>query len=440
MACKIDMKSVTPETAHTIKSKALLKIKNKSSYGTPAKPEFVSIQRSVGDHRYLPFALARSLDLPVPMRLKFPQSSAYFTGTLRSEQDSIKRETIDILQIEHSIIISCYTGFGKTITAICLACKLKFKTLIIVSRLLLLEQWKEAIQRFCSQEKKHSSLVEIITTSSKDDLTMCDFAVINAQNIAKMDPDFLESFGTVIVDEVHQVIAKKTFQNLLHLTPRYLIALSATPRRPDGLDALFPVFFGTNRITRQLSRPHKIFKVNTSFKAVEKRTADGKLDWNAILEDQASNKERNKLIVDIVKDNPERTILILVKRIKHGELLRDAIQKNMDLESQFSQLSVSEQPKVATLFGSNQTFDRSCRVLIGTSAKVGTGFDFDKLDTLILAADVVEYYIQFLGRIMRREDVDPVIFDLVDRNKTLIKHYQERRKVYIQHGGTIENY
>ncbi len=49
---------------------------------------------------------------------------------------------------------------------------------------------------------------------------------------------------------------------------------------------------------------------------------------------------------------------------------------------------------VATLFGSNQKFDKNCKVLIGTSAKIGTGFDFDKLDTLLLAADVVEYYIQ----------------------------------------------
>ncbi len=47
-----------------------------------------------------------------------------------------------------------------------------------------------------------------------------------------------------------------------------------------------------------------------------------------------------------------------------------------------------EHKHVATLFGSNQKFDKNCKVLIGTSAKIGTGFDFDKLDTLLLAADV----------------------------------------------------
>ncbi len=33
------------------------------------------------------------------------------------------------------------------------------------------------------------------------------------------------------------------------------------------------------------------------------------MDWNALLEDQASNENRNKLIVQVVKNNPERTFL-----------------------------------------------------------------------------------------------------------------------------------
>ncbi len=55
----------------------------------------------------------------------------------------------------------------------------------------------------------------------------------------KWNKVFLESFGTVIVDEVHLVMARKTFRSLLYVTPRYLIALSATSYRSDGLDAYF---------------------------------------------------------------------------------------------------------------------------------------------------------------------------------------------------------
>ncbi len=91
-------------------------------------------------------------------------------------------------------------------------------------------------------------------------------------------------------------MARKTFRSLLYVTPRYLIALSATSYRSDGLDALFPIFFGKEKIIRELIENivftglihHLNHKLNRNY---------GKMDWNALLEDQASNENRNKLIV-----------------------------------------------------------------------------------------------------------------------------------------------
>jgi hypothetical protein len=38
---------------------------------------------------------------------------------------------------------------------------------------------------------------------------------------------------------------------------------------------------------------------------------------------------------------------------------------------------------------------------------------------------------------MRRKDVEPIIFDLVDSHPTLKKHFEKRSKVYSKHGGEI---
>ncbi|CCV02427.1 putative helicase [Armadillidium vulgare iridescent virus] len=448
MSCKVNVSTLDDETLKSLKSKALLKIESSSFFSKNGKgqQEFVKLTRLIPETNdvFIPFAMARKYNLPIPDRKKFPPfPEIQFNGVLRENQNDVKREAIDLLEKHHSVIISCYTGFGKTIGSINLALKLKLKTLIVVTRVVLMDQWKESIIRFCSKKNEDDGtpLVEIITSSSKDDYVMCNFAIINAVNISKMEPGFLESFGTVIVDEVHLVMAKKTFRNLLHVTPRYLIALSATSYRSDGLDALFPIFFGNGKIKRDLKREHTIYKVTTSFKPEVKFDINGKMNWNALLEEQASNEERNRLIIKIVNENPERTFLILVKRIKQGEWLAKELKQSF-LEREMGQLTLNNEKSggVETLFGSNQKFDKSCRVLIGTSSKIGTGFDFDKLDTLLLAADVVEYYIQFLGRIMRREDVHPIIFDFVDRNKTLLKHYSERLKVYKKHGGIIKDW
>jgi superfamily II DNA or RNA helicase len=86
---------------------------------------------------------------------------------------------------------------------------------------------------------------------------------------------------------------------------------------------------------------------------------------------------------------------------------------------------------------SDVVFDRDCRILISSYQKVGTGFSFDKLDTLILGTDTEEYFLQYLGRVFRRLDVKPLIIDIVDEHPVLKRHFSSRRKVYQRCGGTI---
>jgi hypothetical protein len=59
---------------------------------------------------------------------------------------------------------------------------------------------------------------------------------------------------------------------------------------------------------------------------------------------------------------------------------------------------------------------------------------------LILASDVEQYFVQYLGRVFRREDTEPVIIDLVDNYSLLYKHFQTRNSVYIEHGGIVKDF
>lgn len=366
----------------------------------------------------IPLALAIKYNFKTPLLSFYPNRPfPEFNGVLRENQTKIKEQALQKLLDEHTLILSCFTGFGKTITAISLACELKVRTLVVVTRIILMDQWKASILKVTKD-----STVEILTSINKDEFVLCDFAIVNIQTIPKFEELFLQSFGMVIVDEVHLVLSAKAFKGLLHLTPRYLLGLSATSYRKDELNALFPLFFGNNHIKLDLFKHHVVYKVYTKFKPLVKRNVQGKVDWNCILDSQASDEARNNLIVDIIKTHPERTFLVLVKRIKQGVWLYEKLKDCL---------------KVSTLFGNNHKYDKECKVLIGTNSKIGTGFDFDKLDTLVLGADVVDYYIQFLGRIMRREDMVPWIFDLIDDNAILNKHFMERKKIYLKHGGVL---
>ena len=117
---------------------------------------------------------------------------------------------------------------------------------------------------------------------------------------------------------------------------------------------------------------------------------------------------------------------MLVKRVSQGEYLCNKLRETGE--------------NVTSLYGNNQLFDESARILIGTCQKVGVGFDHPKLDTLMLAADIEEYFVQYLGRVFRIKDTEPVVFDLVDDNGILKKHFKTRRGVYQTHGGVVKNY
>ena len=174
-----------------------------------------------------------------------------------------------------------------------------------------------------------------------------------------------------------------------------------------------------------MKRKHIVYEVNTGFKPkIERNISTGRLNWGAVLDSQSKSIERNKIILDIVKEFKDRNFLILTKRIHQGKyLLKELINNGEDATS---------------LLGNNQEFNKESRILIGTTQKVGVGFDHAKLDALILASDVKEYFQQYLGRVFRVKHTIPIVFDLVDDNNTLKKHYIYRKKIYKKFGGKIK--
>ena len=354
----------------------------------------------------------------------FKKLELTFNGILRDEQIKVKDEAIKNLNKHKACLISCFPGFGKTLTSIYISVSINLKTLIIVNKLTLIDQWVQSINKLTNNKAKVKVLSVGKVVEDED-----DFVIVNCINIPKFQ--MMTQFGTLIVDECHLITSKILSQSIFRVTPRYVIGLSATPYRPDGLNKLIDLFFTEKKIIRNLHCPHTVYKVVTGFKPIVEYSADGKVNWNKILEGQCGDEKRNGIIIDIVTKYQDRNFMILSKRVEQSAYLhKKLLEKN---------------EKVSILVGSSKEFDKDCRILIGTSSKLGTGFDFVKLNALILASDMEEYFIQYLGRIFRiaQDDdnfVKPIVFDLLDENPILKRHFGTRKKVYQEAGGIIENY
>lgn len=315
-------------------------------------------------------------------------------------------------------LLSDFTITHNTATSINIATKIKLPTLIILNRLLLMDQWKSSIFKFCPDAKVH-----IIKPKDKVIPTDSNFYIMNAINVDKFKRDFYSFIGFCIVDECHMIMSEVISKCMWSIEPKYLLGLSATPYRVDGLNEMINSYFGPTRVTQNMERKHIVYKINTSLKIEFTYNRFGKMDWNSLINAQSTHPERNQMIIDIVKRYPERYFLLLTKRIEQGKILSDMLTKE-DIEHD-------------CLFGVEKYIESEKHVLIGTTGKCGVGFDAPKLNTLVLCNDMVNYYIQMLGRVMRQKDSDAWVFDLVDENPILKKHYYERCKVYKEYGGTF---
>lgn len=428
MSVKISINDLNIETRKKIAKDLEITIKPKKSFGSfnqnkPPKTIYPFLVKD--EHVFLPFSYKfgnndNDLDYR-PERKEVDSINVKFTGTnLRPHQKIVKDEAIKFLNSTNSVILSLYPGYGKTCMSIYLASKIGLKTCIIVHRINLIEQWKESIDKFCP-----NAVTQIITSKSERD-DKADFYIINAINTEKLKQDFFKGVGLLIVDELHTIVSDVLSRSLFCIQPRFLIGLSATPYRSDGLDVLIDLFFGKNKIIKELKREHIVYKVDTGFVPDVKTDLNGKIIWNSVLESQATDESRNKIIIDIISKFKDRYFLILCKRVSHAKYIKEELVK------------IGED--VTTLVGSNNNFDKKSRILIATVQKAGVGFSHDILNTLIIAADMEEYFVQYLGRVIRTEDGTPLVFDLVDEHPTLKRHFAVRKKIYSEAGGIIKKY
>jgi len=410
MSLKVKLKDISEKTR--------LQINNDLLFEKDNGEQIYAYDICDNDIVYLPFNYAKLQGYKRPKRKDLIKANMKFQGKLRELQETVARKAIETLNKNGSTILALYTGGGKTFTACYLACQIRLKTLIIINRIVLIKQWKETIE-------KASPLSEIQVIHAKTKLKNVDFYIINAVNVYKKGREFFRDIGCVIADEVHLLATRVLSQAFFYVYPRYLIGLSATPYRVDGMNNLLFSFFGNDIIYRKLYRKHTIYKIKTNLKPEFTIARNGKIDWNSLLNWQACCKQRNKQIIDLVSKYSDRVFLILCKRIAQVELLQEAFKKLGET--------------VTILIGGKKIFNENARILIGTVQKCGVGFDHPKLNTLLIASDLLEYFIQYLGRVFRTETVEPIIFDFVDEHSILYKHYLKRRKVYIEHGGTIKN-
>ena len=335
------------------------------------------------------------------------------TFTLRPEQsDAIK----EIKKSDFSICVAP-PGFGKTLLGAKIFEVRACTTLIVVNKNMLLNQWIERFVDYFGYTKKdigylgkgHNKLNGSIDVATMQSL--------------KNDPDVINNYSFVIVDECHHIPAITFEQIVKNFKGKYLLGLSATPNRKDELQPILYQQLGDISYEYKKKKTHtnKLQIIRTSFES----NAD---NYAKIINELCLDKNRNNLIIDAIKIKKKKKILVLTDRIEHINILENLFQKEkFDYICVHGSLNKKEQVE-------NMNLVKSKALIIATTSYFGEGIDFPHLNTIMFVTPISYYgrLVQYLGRIGRGNQECLAIDFLDSKNAMLNSAYKKRLEGYKQ--------
>ena len=137
-------------------------------------------------------------------------------------------------------MLELFCGFGKTVLALKVIAELKKKTLVIVHKSFLMDQWQERIKQFLPTARVGIIQGETIDTEDKDIV----LGMLQSISMKEYPHSLFQEFGLTILDEVHHLSAEVFSRALFKIVTQYMLGLSATMKRKDGLTHVFKMFLG----------------------------------------------------------------------------------------------------------------------------------------------------------------------------------------------------
>jgi superfamily II DNA or RNA helicase len=366
-------------------------------------------------------------------------SSLVFKGSPFDYQETIIKTFIDA-NANGLICVPC--GKGKTFMALCIAARLGKRFLVVVDKEFLLNQWKGEMEAFFPGLRigiLQGSRVE--TDPNEYDVTICMIQSL----VQKQYPEStFKTYGFTIWDECHHLGAANFSQALLKIQTKYMLGLSATPTRDDGLTKVFEWYLGPPVYWEKQREADTTVQVQClQFKLDKSSYTEIPVDFKGepvlarLLTQIIECKERNEWIVEhivnLMKD-PLRRVLVLGERIKQLEVFEQALLEiNPALTVGYYIGGMKEEKR--------ETAGREARVLLASYAMASEAMNIKSLNTVILASPRKKVE-QSVGRILRERPserkVPPLILDVVDSHGVYQGQWRKRRAFYKTCGYKIQ--
>lgn len=336
-------------------------------------------------------------------------------------------------------IISVPCGYGKTVIGLYLAHKLKVKTLVVVHKEFLVNQWKERIAQFLPNAKVGKIQSNVINTKDKDIV----IGMLQSISMKEYDESVFSDFGFVIYDECHHLGAEVFSKALLKTSCKYTLGLSATPKRNDGLSKVFewylgPMVYSIKKRDLEEVNVKLITYINTDpLYSKEVCGYNNKANSPAMINNICEYEPRTVMIVNeiFVCLKEKRKILVLSDRRNHLKKIKELLDKQDTYTSGYYLGGMK--PKEL-----EETEEKD--VILGTFTMASEGFDCKyPLNTIFLSSPKSNIE-QAVGRILRQDPNKrshiPLVVDIIDNFSLFSRQATKREKFYLKNKYIITKY
>ena len=324
-------------------------------------------------------------------------------------------------------------GVGKTVVGTYLVAERACSTLILVHRRPLLDQWVAQLSLFLGIDAREIGQVGGGKSSPNGRL---DVAMMQSLLRGGEVADLVAGYGQVIVDECHHVPAFSFERVLAEVKARYLVGLTATPRRRDGHHPILemqvgPVRYAVDPRSQAAQRPfaHRLVVRETSFRSPGGRHPAGIQELYSAL---VADEKRNELILNdaIASLEEGRSPILLTERRDHLDYFAEKLREfTRHLVILHGGMTARARDAVRDHLAAIPAGEE--RLVLATGRYIGEGFDDARLDTLLLALPVSwkGTLVQYTGRLHRRHPgkKEVRIFDYVDPEVPMLLRMFERR-------------
>ena len=430
----IPKSDLSHDELETIRNELILS--PKEGFGIKTRPNSecikIPVYRENSEKLYVPrfygekrFGIPKTSKLPNGNTIDVP-----FIQTLRDYQEKIVKIYMDhVLQSSTGGggILEVPCGRGKTIMSLYIVHKLKKKTLILVHKEFLMNQWIERIRDFLP-----SARVGIIQ-GTKHDIENKDIVIAMIQTIYNRDYKLhaFSSFGLTIIDEVHRIGSEEFSKTLTKIVTPNMLGISATVDRKDGLTDILYMFIGP-KIYHEERKDEDVVQVrgiqyedphDIDYNTVE-YDFRGNVKFSTMITKISDHLPRCRFLVRIIKDlleeNDQNQIMVLSHTRNLLCYLHDEINAQQIGSCGYY---VGGMKQVAL----QETEEK--QIVLATYAMAAEALDIKTLNTLVMVSPKTDI-VQSVGRILRTRGNGKIVVDVIDAHDLFQNQWKKRKTFY----------